>query len=405
MKVIGHAATDAGPQREINQDRVYVDNDFGLYIVCDGMGGHAAGDLAADMAIEKVCAYLSEHRSELEDISPKSPSDTQVLSIVEDAVVAASKAVFDKAESERKFQGMGTTITLLLIRNNSGLLAHVGDSRLYLQRNNEFHQLTRDHTYVQEMIDRGGMTPEEARNSPYAHVLTRALGVLESIPVDTLRFELAPGDRMLLCSDGVYDAIDLENEVSGASADNTEEAVSFLIRRSCESNAQDNVGAVVVDIAAEAAEEEQAVAFGQEAQLKIETLQQVYMFRDLDLQSLVRVVDKCKVSALQSGDTVCRQGEEGQSLFIVLSGELQVAHEETNVATIGRGNHVGEMSILSGAPRSATVTAVSDCRLLELENSDFRLLVQEDPITGVNLLYRISQELCTRLRATNAMVR
>ena len=198
--------TDVGREREHNEDSFGLLPQFNFFVVADGMGGHKAGDVASQMAVKAVEDFFNV--TEKEDITwpfqfdPNLPFSVNRLMT---AVQVANNRIFQGSASSDEHQGMGTTfVGILSVENHTAChIAHVGDSRLYLIRGGEEYQLTTDHSLVNEQIRQGKLDPAKAEKVPYANVITRAVGVYESVEVDTQRFEVAPGDRFLLCSDGL----------------------------------------------------------------------------------------------------------------------------------------------------------------------------------------------------------
>ncbi|HEY0670654.1 MAG TPA: Stp1/IreP family PP2C-type Ser/Thr phosphatase [Longimicrobiales bacterium] len=185
MTVNATARTDVGRVRARNEDSFLLDAGASLYAIADGMGGHAAGDVASQTAIAAFAAAFADTRSVLA------------------AMKSANRAVIERAVAEPDKLGMGTTMTAVSIVGPSILAAHVGDSRLYRWRAHQLTQLTRDHTVVQDMVDRGALSKEEAMYHPMSSMLTRSLGSRADVEVDLLEDALQPGDLLLLCSDGL----------------------------------------------------------------------------------------------------------------------------------------------------------------------------------------------------------
>src|SRR5262245_29395026 len=211
------AATDVGRQRNHNEDNFLVDKKLQLFVVADGMGGHAAGEVASSIAVHQLRDAVHANRDVLERFSSGDPDVTpvEILQILEHAVQSACTAINNRAEAEADKRGMGTTTSALLIAGNPahprGFIAHVGDSRIYLLRQKQTHQLTEDHSLMNELVKRGKLKREEIDNSPYKqfkNAVTRAVGVYASVEVDTFDFDILPGDRFLLCSDGLYTYLD-----------------------------------------------------------------------------------------------------------------------------------------------------------------------------------------------------
>ncbi|MDF2445804.1 MAG: protein phosphatase [Moraxellaceae bacterium] len=188
-------STDTGRQRDHNEDAYALAPELGIAVLADGMGGHNAGEVASEMAIGTTISILSQ---------------TQGLGArdrLETAIQAAHAGIREKAAISSRYHGMGTTVVAVLVDGDTLAVGHVGDSRLYRLRKGELAALTRDHSLLQEFIDKGLYTPEEAREKVARNILTQALGLEESVRVDIGEFPLQAGDRYLLCSDGLYEMV------------------------------------------------------------------------------------------------------------------------------------------------------------------------------------------------------
>jgi PPM family protein phosphatase len=190
------AGTDVGRIRAGNEDSLYADADQerGLFIVADGMGGHAAGEVASEMAVQIVARDLAGVR----DLSGPEP-----LTQMAEALRNANRAIYERTIVEADKQGMGTTASCLLLGNGRWIIGHIGDSRVYLLRDGVLRQVTKDHSYVQEQVDAGFLTPEQARYHPYSNVITRCVGANATVEADVLHGELQNGDLYLIASDGL----------------------------------------------------------------------------------------------------------------------------------------------------------------------------------------------------------
>ncbi len=196
MQLSVAAGTDVGRIRAGNEDSLYADADQerGLFIVADGMGGHAAGEVASEMAVQIVARDLAT----LRDLSGEDP-----LAQMGEALRNANRAIYERTIVEADKQGMGTTASCLLMGGGRWIIGHIGDSRVYLLRDGVFRQVTKDHSYVQEQVDAGFLTPEQARYHPYSNVITRCVGANASVEADVLHGELQTGDLYLVASDGL----------------------------------------------------------------------------------------------------------------------------------------------------------------------------------------------------------
>jgi PPM family protein phosphatase len=231
MRVRVGAATDIGQVREGNEDSYLVVEP--LYAVADGMGGHRGGEVASSLALDTVHGMFERSEGSLAE-----------------QVVQANRAVFDRSQNDRSVSGMGTTLTAALIDGNRVHLVHVGDSRAYLLRGGELAQLTEDHTLVHRMVMEGEISQEEAETHPHRSILTRALGVDQSVQVDEGDVEVADGDRLLLCTDGLTGMVPEGQirEILLESAD-PQEAVDTLVKVANRAGGIDNITAVILDFA------------------------------------------------------------------------------------------------------------------------------------------------------------
>lgn len=209
-------ATDVGMVRPHNEDTAHVDDDGSFFIVADGMGGHAAGEVASAMAVETVRTRLEASRAQLAEFA-QAPTDAgrrSLVQLLQDAVLSAHQAVFQRGSTEEDKNGMGTTLDVLLVSGTEAFIAHVGDSRTYLIRDGKASQLTTDHTYAEVMVIEGKLTIEEAQVSQLRNILVNAVGVSAEVGVEMAHLELRRDDRLLLCSDGLHDYFPGDVEIS-----------------------------------------------------------------------------------------------------------------------------------------------------------------------------------------------
>lgn len=243
------ARTDIGLRRKVNQDAFLTDDTLGLYVVADGMGGHAAGEVASAEAVDTVYGMVKRGLETMPDL--RGPLSTErvraACRLLEGAVQAATYMVFALAELDRNKHGMGTTISAALMLGEFGVTAQVGDSRIYLLRDFRVTQLTEDHTLVNWQIREGLLTPEEARQSPNKNVITRAVGNRDYVQVDTGPVSISRGDRLLLCSDGLHGYLK-ESEIVSIGSRPGGEAVGKFVDLANERGGKDNITAVLVEV-------------------------------------------------------------------------------------------------------------------------------------------------------------
>jgi serine/threonine protein phosphatase PrpC len=204
--------TDTGRVRDHNEDAVGSNPDIGLMVLADGMGGYNAGEVASGIAVQIVSELAADgaNREEREDIDPQSGLMRQSI-VLRDAVYRANKIIFQTAQSQTHCEGMGTTIVACMFYDNRISIAHVGDSRAYRLRGDQFEQLTLDHSLLQELVDRGFYSHDEAQKSTNRNYVTRALGVEPTVEVEVHEHQVLPDDIYMLCSDGLPDMVEDED--------------------------------------------------------------------------------------------------------------------------------------------------------------------------------------------------
>ncbi len=262
MQIDASGSTDVGRVRKNNEDAFKIEADLALFVLSDGMGGQAHGEVASAIAVETVAAHCRQSTSDPNltlcgdrraDLSARS---NRLMS----AVRLANRRIFESAMENRAREGMGATVVAAWIENGDGRetgrrlsLAHVGDSRAYLFRSGALQQLTADHSLVAEHVRRGTMTPQEAERSQLQNVLIRALGAQEQVEVDVDEQLLLPGDILLLCSDGLTHSV-TDPEIASilATHEPAKRAVDRLIDVANESGGEDNITVIVARMQAEA---------------------------------------------------------------------------------------------------------------------------------------------------------
>jgi PPM family protein phosphatase len=243
--------TDVGGIREHNEDAAFADPQGDFFIVADGMGGHAAGEVASSMAVEAVRKSLEGSREDIAAFA-RAPSDEgrrALVSVLENAVRQAHQSVFERGAKESDKQGMGTTLDVVLIAGSEAFVAHVGDSRTYLVRDTRAAQITTDHTVAEVLVIEGKLSIEEAQVSPLRTILVNAIGVAPDVGVEMAHVRLKRGDRLLLCSDGRHDCFPLEQEVSEyVSEYEPAEALNKMITLAKGRGGHDNITGIVLEV-------------------------------------------------------------------------------------------------------------------------------------------------------------
>jgi protein phosphatase len=232
MKFATGSATDTGLVRGNNEDSYVVDGAHQLFAVADGMGGHRGGEVASRTAIEALRAAIASGRS------------------VNEAITRANTAVLERAAGDEELTGMGTTMTAVVVAGAQQLLiGHVGDSRAYMLHNGILRRITDDHSLVEELVRDGRLTPEQAESHPRRHVVTRALGVDADVEVDLYTIEVSPGDRMIICSDGLTTMVrERDFERLLRNEPDPQRAAELLVDAANRAGGEDNTSVVVIDV-------------------------------------------------------------------------------------------------------------------------------------------------------------
>ena len=211
MRIKASGITDVGLKREENEDSYLKEDNLGLYVVADGMGGHLAGEVASRVAVEMISKsikkWLEEEAREDELFGPPDNTLSLIGNYILSSIRIANRVVYEMALENEEYHGMGTTVVILYVTPSLIIVANVGDSRIYLVRDGHMEMLSKDHTIVQEQIDMGTMTEEEAATSPLRHILTKNLGSSETLDPDIFEIEPSNKDRFVLCSDGLTDLV------------------------------------------------------------------------------------------------------------------------------------------------------------------------------------------------------
>ena len=240
--MISYSITDIGKKRLVNQDYVYasdapVGNLPNLLVVADGMGGHNAGDLASRYTVESMLDYL------------KQAKETRPVKLLGGAIHTANETVAQRAAMDPALHGMGTTVVAATVSENCLYVANVGDSRLYLIDSEGIRQITRDHSLVEEMIRMGELKREDARNHPDRNVITRAVGVHVPVRVDFFDVSLEPGDKILLCSDGLTTMLeDKEIRKITEKHEDLKDACEQLVSEANKNGGKDNISVILAEV-------------------------------------------------------------------------------------------------------------------------------------------------------------
>lgn len=381
------AFSTQGIRNAQNGDAFVADLDAGVFGVCDGVSGQNSPSLASTTAV-KVMAETARRDA------GANASVGELCSVMDKAFTEANQQILKVGGEAGQSQRPATTATAVLIRGSWAAVAHVGDSRAYLIRDGAVKVLTEDHSHGADMVRRKLWTAEQAKKSPNANALTRALGVQQSLRTDLLQVELSPGDILLMTSDGIHDAMGdaALNDFILQAGDGLDP--EKLVEAALAAKGRDDATAVVVKYSGSAVKEEVT------AKQKIDVLSKVRLFQYLSFPELNKVMNLAKKLEVPKGSVVIQEGAQGTDMYVVLAGSLEVVKGGSILKTRGPGEMVGEMAVIDGSPRFASVRAADRCVLLRIMRDPLFTLMQQEPSLAVKLLWAICGIQNERLKET-----
>lgn len=236
------AKSDIGKARELNQDYYYIsspEENIQLYILADGMGGYKGGEVASKLATDTVRECIQENFEKIEK------QKEEILNLIRQAILYANQIVYEESKELKELEGMGTTLEVCLIYNNKAYIGHIGDSRIYRIRKNVMRRLTKDHSYVQQLVEDGKITREEASTHPKKNMLTKALGCTPYVEPDIRARNIEKNDIFVMCSDGLTNMV-TEEKIYEIIKENPQKAADELIKQANNSGGYDNITVVII---------------------------------------------------------------------------------------------------------------------------------------------------------------
>ncbi|RYZ73065.1 MAG: cyclic nucleotide-binding domain-containing protein, partial [Proteobacteria bacterium] len=376
MKPNGYALSDTGLKRSENEDFYLMDDELNLFVVCDGVGGHAAGGLASELCARTLRQTVQEGKSYIQRYhADRSLTNRAIIAgLIQRAVITANEKIQEMADVDVTKRGMCTTVVCLLQLDDFAVLGHVGDSRIYLSRGGKLHQLTEDHKYAVEMVKRGILKPEEASRSPQGNVLTRAVGLSPTIQVDTLQIETMPGDMFMLCTDGLYKYTD-RAEMLALLSHEVHQIPSQSIKYARDRGGSDNITALVVKMEGEQKRAQNDVI---DVLKKTEIIMKIPVFKYLSYQEVTKVLSIAQVKRFIRGAIMVKEGDPSDEMYIIADGTADVMKKDVKIVSRKKGDVFGEMGIFDRAPRSATVVASSVVVAITLGSKELLALLRQE---------------------------
>lgn len=397
------ARSDVGNVRERNEDSYLVDEDNGLFVVADGMGGGIGGDVASQILVETLEADAGSIARAARSRNPANVAEDRehLLKLLTSSFLEANREIFNTGEGE-----MGTTGEAVFLTDRAALIAHVGDSRTYLIREGTVQRLTSDHNFEEpaDASDSGRADDvSEGSHDDYGHILTRTIGGKPHVRVDTIYITLQPGDRLLLCTDGLSNHIERSQISALAEVDGPDKFVDGLVQRVRASGGLDDSTAVAVDLPeSEAFDSEEPDSI--DTSKKVQILRQLALFDGVDDRTILQLLRHVFTVDFEEGEQIIEQGAEERSMYVLVSGTAEVRREGERLAEISPGNHVGEMALVDEGPRSAEVIAIEPVTALVISPDEFDEMIRRIPAVGNRILSNLLKKCTERLRRTNEVL-
>ncbi len=417
LRIQAWAQTDVGRQRHHNEDSFLIDRELGLFGVADGMGGHAAGEVASSMALQELKKAVAQRIDEFRKLADNPERNYRKLKeLFNGAIQQAAKAVHNFSRKRPSSRGMGTTLSVLFILDKKGLIAHVGDSRIFLYRNGQITRLTDDHSLVQEQLKLGLITEEEAERSPYKNVITRAVGANESVEADIQITDLFPGDRLLICSDGLHGYLEDRELLAFLGRDyDLQRVPGELIDLANERGGKDNITAVLVaidaleatlpEISSPASESELPSASPRDklrktgVTLRTEILQQLPLFTHFSYEELLQIMNITFIKKYDKNELIFKEGKKGELLYIVFKGEVALQSQGQKIFTCGEGEVFGDWTFVEPQPREFTAIAkAEDTQLLTIQRKKLMAILRQNPNLAVKLFWGLMKGMVGKSR-------
>jgi len=391
------ALSDTGRRRKSNEDAMLADVENGVFVVADGVGGRAAGEVASSITIETFQAAAPSLAEAVRAYAARPEWSTRnaVLELLESVCQSASRRVYDEAESNNR-RGMTTTLVACVVGGGACFLAHVGDSRAYLVRDGLIRQLTEDHSMVNELVRSGQMSRDQALRSRYRNVITRAIGLYPTVQADLMSMESLPGDRVLLSSDGLSDMVDQPRIEAVAAENDIDTAGRRLIEEALAGGGHDNVTVVMV--------EPEATPQTEAARARARIMETLFLFEGMPFHVRLRVSRICEELFFTPGQQLVREGETGDAMYAIVQGEVRVLNHGVELARLDAGQHFGELGLVEPIQtRTATVEGASFGSAIVVRRRLLTEFCQREPEVGSQILWRLLSALGTRLATTNEL--
>lgn len=389
-RILVYGDTDVGRVRQNNEDNYLILPERFLFAVSDGMGGAKAGEVASAMALESIGKQAESNPLLLYDAKDPEVSGDKVLHWMAGAIRKSHRGIWKKSQKEAEMRGMGCTLDVLLLASDRAFVGHVGDSRIYLIRRGRAYRVTQDHTLAQAQFAAGFLSEEELKTARTRNILLKAMGVAPEVEPDIFTFEIAPGDRFLLCSDGLYEYL-ADGEIPAIFEKiPLAEIPRYLINLACERGGHDNITAVVIEVLGEEPSEEELA----EVVHALAGVPFLERFTSQELLSLSRIG---QLSSFREGEIVVVGGEEPEQLCLVIEGELVEGDRNSGVHAI-EGEALGEGALLESRIATYSISAAKESLVFLLDRDRFFRLSEQESVTASKLLWGLISQRAEKFR-------
>ena len=399
MHVRGYSVSDVGRVRDHNEDAFLQDDELGLYVVADGVGGHSAGEVASGMVVDHIHRHAVALAPYLGAFRPHDVETRRyLLQALPQIIAGASEAVYRHALANPACHGMATTCVAFLAAADHAFVSHVGDSRLYLLRGQHFQQITEDHTLVRKLVKEGLLSPEEAAIHPQRNVIIRSVGLAPGAEADSLFIDIRPEDLFVLCSDGLTDMVG-DDEIHELCLRYRDEGLATaLVQRANARGGRDNVTVTILEVSESQPDKTALDTILYDLFGRVDFLKDVFMFKTLTEQERIKV-NRCLYEAVyRHGEAIVTLDEEGDELYIIVQGTCVVEKHGVVLVEIPEGGHFGELAFISRDRRSATVRAKGEVVCFVLSRHDLHELLRDDAVLGNKLLWAFLENLGGRVK-------
>ncbi|MFT4628668.1 MAG: serine/threonine protein phosphatase PrpC [Myxococcota bacterium] len=389
MTIIRHGLrSDKGRVRDNNEDAVFAEGR--VFAVADGMGGAEFGEVASATAVAVVSAWRERIEHAAERVEEGNAQTRMALSQILERMFEEANSQVRQAAVDRDVAAMGTTLVVAVQAASLLFVAHVGDSRAYVLREGELAQITADHSVAALRVQRGLITEEQAESDPTRHRLYQVIGQPGPPDVDVLELSLADGDRVLLCSDGLYEPLGDERLVKGLEASDPDRAAARLVSAANRAGGPDNISLIILHIEGG----DDATTINRRGQV----LRSLFLFERLTHQERLEVAPYLSSVLVDAGEVMVSQGDPADTFWMIVEGVARVEAGDVHLTDLGPGAHFGEFALLPGSSRTASVVAATPMILLTLARRDFEALIRNRPDIGARVTLGLLGSVTGRLK-------